>query len=231
MKNVTPQRPRENSVNMAGEERKRLLDPIDRISEILFGLIMAVTIVGSLSIASTGQQEVRTATKAALGCNLAWGLVDAVMYLLRTVTERTHNRVVAQQIVSADIDTAHRMIARSLPAHIAAISGPDEIEGMRRRLLALQFTGSAVLRRRDYAEALGVFSLVVIATFPVVLPFLLTSNVAVAIRISRAGTVVMLFLTGVALGHYAGHVKPLRTGFVMAALGAALIAAVMALGG
>jgi hypothetical protein len=43
-----------------GEERPRLLDPLDRISEVLFGLIMAVTIVGSLSIASAGKAEVRT---------------------------------------------------------------------------------------------------------------------------------------------------------------------------
>ena len=64
-------------------ESKRLLDPIDRISEILFGLLMAVTIVGSLSIATAGQDEVRTVLIAALGCNLAWGLVDAVMYLVR----------------------------------------------------------------------------------------------------------------------------------------------------
>jgi hypothetical protein len=37
-------------------ESKRLLDPIDRISEILFGLLMAVTIVGSLSIATAGSR-------------------------------------------------------------------------------------------------------------------------------------------------------------------------------
>ena len=29
------------------DDRPRLLDPVDRISEILFGLIMAVTIVGT----------------------------------------------------------------------------------------------------------------------------------------------------------------------------------------
>ena len=40
-------------------ERPTLLNPIDRISEILFGLIMAVTIVGSMSIATAGQAEVR----------------------------------------------------------------------------------------------------------------------------------------------------------------------------
>jgi hypothetical protein len=66
-------------LNIGIEERERLLDPIDRISEILFGMIMAVTIIGSLSIATAGQTQVRTVTLSALGCNLAWGLVDAVM--------------------------------------------------------------------------------------------------------------------------------------------------------
>ncbi len=74
----------------------RLLDPVDRIAEILFGLIMAVTIIGSLSVASAGQTEVRTVTSAAIGCNLAWGLVDAVMYVLRIVTERMRGRTAAR---------------------------------------------------------------------------------------------------------------------------------------
>jgi hypothetical protein len=218
-------------VNLVNEEHKRLLDPIDRISEILFGLIMAVTIIGSLSIATAGHAQVRTTTLSALGCNLAWGLVDAVMYLMRTATERTHNRLVARQVVEADLETAHRIIARSLPAHFAAIIGRDEIEGMRRRLLALQIEGHAVLRVRDFVEAAGIFVLVVIATFPVVLPFLLTTNVRLAMRMSRLITLCMLFLTGMQLGRYAGYAKPARTGFLMALLGAALIATVMALGG
>ena len=79
-----------------GEERKRLLDPVDRISEILFGLIMAVTIVGSLSVATAGRGDVREILAAALGCNLAWGLVDAVMYLVRAATERTRRRALAR---------------------------------------------------------------------------------------------------------------------------------------
>ena len=52
---------------MRHEPRERLLNPVDRISEILFGLIMAVTIVGSLSVATAGTAEVRTVMLAALG--------------------------------------------------------------------------------------------------------------------------------------------------------------------
>jgi VIT1/CCC1 family predicted Fe2+/Mn2+ transporter len=214
-----------------GDEREQLLDPVDRISEILFGLIMAVTIVGSLSIATAGRDEMRTVAMAAFGCNVAWGLVDAVMYLVRTVTERRRNRVLARRIADADPDTARRLIARVLPDNIAAIVGPDEIEVMRRRLLALQFPPGLVLRPRDYLEALGIFLLVVIATFPVVAPFALTNDAVLAVNLSRAITLVMLFIAGSALGRYAGHAKPLRTGLLMAVLGAVLIAVVKALGG
>src|SRR4051812_12952792 len=156
--------------NAATHERERLLDPIDRISEILFGLIMAVTIVGSLSIATAGRSEVRTVLAAALGCNLAWGLVDAVMYLLRTLTERTRNRTLARQVMGADIADAHRLIEQALPTHVIAMTGPAELEGMRLALLALPPPGRLALGRDDYLAAAGIFLLVVLATFPVVLP-------------------------------------------------------------
>ncbi len=214
-----------------GNERERLLDPINRVSEIMFGLIMAVTIVGSLSVATAGQADVRTVMIAALGCNLAWGLVDAVMYLVRTATERARNRMLARRIVDADAADGQRLIAQLLPAQVAAITGREEIEGMRRRLLALSFEGNTLLGARDYLAAAGVFLLVVVATFPVVLPFVLMTDVVWAFRVSQGITVGMLFLAGLALGRYAGYAKPASTGLVMAVFGALLIAAVKALGG
>lgn len=213
-----------------GEARGRLLDPVDRISEILFGLIMAVTIVGSLSVATAGQAEVRETLAAALGCNLAWGLVDAVMYLVGTATERSRNRALARRVQGADPVAAQRLIAQTLPEHVAALAGPDELEGMRRRLVALPPPGR-LLRGADWLAALGVFLLVVVSTFPVVVPFLLTNDAALAMRLARAVTVAMLFLAGFLLGRHAGHTRPLVTGLAMGALGALLILAVMALGG
>ncbi len=211
--------------------RQRLLDPIDRVSEIIFGLIMAVTIVGSLSIASAGANEVRTVLVAALGCNLAWGLVDAVMYLVRTLTERRRNLALARKAIDADTAAAHRLITMTLPEHVAAITGPDELEGMRRRLLALPEPRNAGLDLEDYLAAGGVFVLVVLATFPVVLPFLMTDDAGLAMQASRVITLGMLFTAGLALGRHAGHAHPARTGLLMLLLGGALIAAVKALGG
>ncbi|WP_028218965.1 hypothetical protein [Paraburkholderia oxyphila] len=210
--------------------RERLLEPVDRISEILFGLIMAVTIVGSQSITSPGQNFARAVTHAALGCNLAWGLVDAVMYLLRTATERTRNCNLAKQIVSADPRAACRLIAEALPPHVANITGSTELEGMRQRLMVLPARKRG-LAPRDYLEATGIFLLVVVATFPVVLPFLLTDDLAAAKHGSRAIALVMLFIAGIGLARYAGYRRPFVTGLAMAAIGAILIGAVVALGG
>jgi VIT1/CCC1 family predicted Fe2+/Mn2+ transporter len=207
-----------------------LLDPINRVSEVMFGLLMAVSIVGALSIATAERQEVRTALIAALGCNLAWGLVDAVMYLVRTLTERTRNLTLARQVTAAAPDQGYRAIVATLPDHVAAIVGDAELEGMRQRLLALQPSRGG-LRGEDYLAALGIFLLVVLATFPIVIPFLVIDDAARAMQLSRLITVAMLFVAGFALGRYAGHARPALTGLCMGLLGAALIAAIKALGG
>lgn len=216
---------------VAGGGTDRLLDPVQRISEILFGLIMAVTIVGSLSIASAGEGDVRTVLGAALGCNLAWGLVDAVMYVVHAMTERVRLRALAARVVESDPATGRRLVADDLPPHVAALTGPEELEAMRRRIVTAPPDGRAVLRRRDLVAAAGVFLLVVAATFPVVVPFLLTDDLALAMKGARAVTLLMLFLAGFGLGRHAGHRHPLRVGLGMMLFGAALIVAVMALGG
>ena len=213
------------------DERERLLNPVDRISEILFGLIMAVTIVGSLSIATAGHAEVRTVLLGALGCNVAWGLVDAVMYVVRTATERSRYRVLGGRVRAAEPATGQRLIADALPEHVAPIASDGTVEAMRRRILEQPPSDRPLLRPRDFIEAAAIFALVVIATFPVVVPFMLMDDAARAFRASQIVTLVMLFLAGTTLGRYAGLRRPFLTGVVMAAFGALLIAAVKALGG
>src|SRR6478735_4437751 len=64
---------------IAGQNREPLLSPVDRVSEMLFGLFMALTFVGVVSVAQGGREQIHDMFVAALGCNLAWGLVDAIM--------------------------------------------------------------------------------------------------------------------------------------------------------
>lgn len=79
-----------------------VLEPIDRITEVIFGLLMAMTFIGSLSVATAGREEARLMLVAAFGCNLAWGLADAVIYLLRTWTERTRARTLLARLQAAE---------------------------------------------------------------------------------------------------------------------------------
>jgi VIT1/CCC1 family predicted Fe2+/Mn2+ transporter len=102
---------------------------------------------------------------------------------------------------------------------------------MRRRLSDSSLPTRSKLERDDYVAAIGIFFLVVIATFPVVVPFMVITDVVLAMNLSRVTTLVMLFLAGLMLGRHAGHARPIRTGLAMAVLGAVLIAAVKALGG
>ena len=51
--------------------REPVLSSVDRVSELLFGLFMALTFVGAVSVADPGQEQIRSMFAAALGCNLA----------------------------------------------------------------------------------------------------------------------------------------------------------------
>lgn len=212
--------------------RSRLLDPVDRISEILFGLIMAVTFVGSISVATAGSEDVRTATASALGCNLAWGLVDAVMYLVRTVTDRGRLLTLIRTVqADSNAETGRRLIERSISRVAAGLLSPAEIEAVRGRIVALpSLPPRPRLRPDDFLAAFAIFLIVVASTFPVVLPFLLVPDVGTAKVVSRVLTLTMLFIGGLALGRYAGY-GSWKAGIMMVGLGTALVAAVIALGG
>jgi hypothetical protein len=213
-------------------KREPVLSPVDRVSEMLFGLFMALTFVGAVSVTEAGREDIRTMLAAALGCNLAWGLVDAVMYLVRTVADRGRLITLVRSVQSApDTAAGHALIKGSLSKVAAGLLSEAEIEAVRGRIVALTSVPvRPALRSDDYIAALAVFLLVVASTFPVVLPFVFIQDVGTAKALSRAIALVMLFLGGLALGRYAGY-GSWKAGVMMTGLGAVVVAAVMALGG
>jgi VIT1/CCC1 family predicted Fe2+/Mn2+ transporter len=210
----------------------KALDPIERVSEIIFGLLMAQAITGSLSVASAGTQEVRTMMAAALGCNIAWGLVDGIMYLVGTLTERTRAaQLILRLRAMPEASEAHALIAGELPERLGAVAHAPMLESLRERLLAMSASAlNPKLRRADYGGALGVFILVVLSTFPVVIPFMIVGELKLAMRLSNLVALITLFAAGWALARYSGG-HPWKSGLSMAAIGAALSAAIIALGG
>ena len=217
---------------MAQVVREPVLSPVDRVMELLFGLLMALSFVGALSVAEAGRAEVREMFIAALGCNLAWGLVDAVMFLVRALTERGRSLALVRSVQDAkDAQTGHALIERSLSRDAAGLVSSTEVEAIRGRIVALpRMQARPALDRGDLLAAIAIFVLVVVATFPVVLPFAFMQDVAAAKTASRAIALAMLFLGGLALGRYGGF-GSWRVGFAMVALGAALVGAIRVLGG
>jgi VIT1/CCC1 family predicted Fe2+/Mn2+ transporter len=169
---------------------------------------------------------------AALGCNLAWGIVDAVMYLVRTITERGRSLTLVRSVQAApDAEAGRKLVEAALSPGMAKLVSTTEVEAIRGRVVALtDVPARPRLQRDDFLAALGVFLIVVASTFPVALPFVFLEDAATALFVSRAIAVTMLFFGGLALGRYAGY-GSWKTGVMMAGLGVAVVAAVIALGG
>ena len=209
-----------------------VLDPTDRFSELVFGVIMALTFTGTVSVASAGGQGIRELLYAAVGCNLAWGIVDAVMYVITSVAGRGWaHRLVRAIGGTKDADAGRRVVAANLPGGLADVLPTSVLEGIRTAIAdGARDAPRPRVTRGDLAGAVGVFSLVVLGTLPVTLPFAFLSDVTFALHVSQGIGLTMLFLNGSALGHYAGF-GAWRSGFGMLAIGVALVSLVIALGG
>src|SRR5205809_362253 len=110
-------------------KEKRLLDPIDRISEVLFGLIMALTFTCTISVAEAGRTEVRDMMIGAIGCNIAWGLVDAVMFIVTLLTEKSRGKTILSFIRKTnDAEKAREFIADALPPLVTSVMETENLE-------------------------------------------------------------------------------------------------------
>jgi VIT1/CCC1 family predicted Fe2+/Mn2+ transporter len=209
---------------------RRVLAPADRASEILFGLIMVLTFTLSLGDTGKGSADVQVVLLGALGCNLAWGLIDAVMYLMGVRAERRLAASSAWAVRAATPVAAHAIIAERIPPMIRSALTPADLERIRLHVSALPPESfEPRFGRDDVLAAVGIFLLVSLCLVPVAIPFLLVDDVPLALRLSNAVAVSLLFLTGFAFGRHVG--QPWRVGFTMVAIGMALVAVAIALGG
>jgi hypothetical protein len=209
----------------------RILDPIDRVSEVLFGLFMVLTFTGTLSAATAGREDVRTMLIAAIGCNTAWGFVDAVMYVLRNLVERGRRATLMKAVRSGDAPVAHRVIADRIGPLAAGVDSAG-LERLRQWLVAqpAHALPKMTVTGHDLKAAFLVFLLVFASTLPVVLPFVFASDLKFAMRLSAAIAVAMMFYCGVVWGRYAG-IEPWKAGLALTLLGCVVEAVVIALGG
>ncbi len=213
------------------KERESILDPLERSSEIIFGLIMALTFTSTISLLAS-KADVRMMLAGALGCNLAWGIVDAAMYLLGQAVTRERLRSLALEVVSASPENARRIIVENVPLNAGRIFTDAELDRIAGVVRANPIPGRRLIPSSDELRgAASIFLLVFVSTVPVALPFAFIEDVGVALRTSNAIAVVLLFTIGTSLGQHMGWKPYWVTGVIVGLFGALLVAITIALGG
>jgi len=209
-----------------------ILDPIDRFSEVLFGLIMVLSITGTVSVAEAGHATVRTLLIAALGCNLAWGMVDGIMFVISRAVERARIQALGQAIRSeTDAELARMYMREALSETLNHLMQEEDLNRLVEKVRQYPAPkGVAWVTRQDLKGALAVLLLVFLTTFPVVLPFLFVSEVHLAMRLSNAIAILLMFFLGVTLARFSNQ-GFYSLGFAVVGIGMFLVLITILLGG
>lgn len=229
---MTLKNPQPNETIREPVRDSRLLNPIERISEILFGLIMALTFTCAISVAEASRVDVKEMLIGAIGCNIAWGIVDAIMFLINGLAQRGRDLAIVRFVrKTGEPEKARAYIAETFSPELAEIVGAESLERIRQEIISAP--SDKVRTRiygRDFKMALGIFLLVFLSTLPVAIPFAVISQVQLALRVSNGIAIALLFAGGWILARYGGFRK-LRTGLIMALIGVVLVFLTISLGG
>lgn len=217
---------------------KRYLSASDRLSEIMFGLIMAMTIIGASRISLvSGDEGVtgRVIIAAAIGCNIAWGIVDALMYVFTALVDRgKHARLVTAIKQSEDEESAVASICNALEdpilAHLDDAERKQVCATLYKKIVSAE-PGNVHVEKDDVAGAIICFLLAFCTAFLVVIPFFSASgSLLLKLWLSRFISWGLLFAIGFAYAHHTGKGK-LKTAITMVLIGVLITAVIMVLGG
>lgn len=209
----------------------RHLDPGESLGEILFGLIMVLTFTLGASISGGWEEGLLLAS---LGCNVAWGIIDAALFVMGRLFDRSRRGRLVRAIQHArSADEALAAVRREMEPGIEALTTPEDREQLYRSVHALIENGTPApvrIRREDWIGAFVVFLLVTATALPALLPFLLVPDRHLALRMSNWLLVALLFVVG---WRWARHTDlvPWRVGSVLMGLGTALVLVAIQLGG
>jgi len=214
---------------------QKYLDPASRLGEILFGLIMVLTVTLAAGLTVTdGKGAVRELLFAAIGCNVAWGFIDAVMYIMNCLTERSHRARLIRKVQAApDREAALELVREEVDAGFEGVVRPKDRDAISQAVLEHLEPARPMrtrIMRDDLWGALACFWLVFLSCLPAAVPFLIFSNARFALRISNFLLVAMLFVVGQKWAEYV-YTSRWIAGFTMVAIGLGLVGVAVLLGG
>ena len=213
----------------------KYLDPASRAGEILFGLIMVLTVTLTAGLrAPEGKAGVRQLLFAAIGTNVAWGIIDAVMYIFNAmIVRRGKIRLVEGVQHAPDAQAATALVQQEFEPELQELLDPKDAEALSKSVLkhiAGAHITKRVLTKHDFYGALACFWLVFVSCLPAALPFFIFSEPTVALRVSNLLLIASLFYLGQKWARYSGR-NPLVIGSAMVAVGLGLVGVAILLGG
>ncbi|HZN61491.1 MAG TPA: VIT1/CCC1 transporter family protein [Planctomycetota bacterium] len=213
---------------------KRNLDPAGILGEVLFGLIMALGFTAAVRLGHEDADS-RALFTGILGCNIAWAVVDGVMYALTELFERGRVARLARDVLAArDEAEAIRLMAGEMDERVEALTTPEQRTELYRGMLA-QLRGKGVeparLTRDDVMGGIAVALVILFCTLPIVVPYLLVKDDPErAVRISNAIALALLFMLGMWWGRVVGA-RPVKIGIGLTLVGLVLVGVTIFLGG
>lgn len=215
---------------------QRYLDPASSLGEVLFGLIMTLTFTlgAGLMIQEEGAEGARALLIATVGCNVAWGVIDGVLYVVGQLFDRGRLFRIGHRIRSTgDNCAALGLVAAELDEILEPMSSVDQRQALYQDIVQnvrARRDGHARVTREDLLGALVCFWLVFFASFPAAIPFFFIDDPWIALRVSNAVLVGLMFYAGYAWAKDT-MAKPWITGACFLLGGLALVVMAIALGG
>ena len=197
--------------------------------EMLCVVIMVLVMIGYLkwSLVQEGFNFQKVMLLVPLGCNAAWGIIDGIMYVLVNLRERGKKSKLLSLIKSAkDQDEALAIIKGEYDlAFIDLLNKDTQVniyEELLKRLTTESIEKPKGISKKDLRVILETFLIVSLTGVPLVIPFILSSDVWLAIRVSHIIGLVMLFCIGYWWAKLASRHK-IRSALALTALGVLIV--------
>jgi VIT1/CCC1 family predicted Fe2+/Mn2+ transporter len=195
--------------------------------------VLTFTLGAGIELAGN-REATRELLIAALGCNTAWGVIDAALCLMSRLSERGRvYRLVKSIQTASSREHALSLVASELDDRIPTMVGPELRAALRDEVLdrlRSAETPPTRITADDLRAGIAVFFLVFLTALPAVVPFLLLRDPQIAMRASNAILIGLLFVAGWYWAGYTGASR-WRTGISMLLIGVSLVAVAIALGG
>ena len=170
---------------------------------MLFGLIMTLTFTlgAGIIIEEEGREGARQLLIAAIGCNIAWGIIDGALYLVGHLFDRGRIRALGLAVRQAPtVPSATKHVAGELDQILAPVTTDAERAALYGRIAENLRSNTVVagnrLGKEEWMGAWASFWLVFLTSLPAAAPFLLIDDAQLALRVSNGVLLTLLFATG-----------------------------------